>query len=395
MIIKEILLTCITLCTVTVFSQEPILWKAKTNGEIHSSPAIHNNKLFVGSGDNHLYAFNKNTGQELWKFQTGNKILSSPCIEDNKVYTYSTDGNVYALDNNNGKLLWQFKTKGERRQDPWDYYTSSPIVNNGVLYVGSGDSTVYAINTSNGTAKWAFKTNGIVHASPILQDNIIYIGSYDGCMYALDAVNGELKWKFKTQGNQYFPKGEVQRAAVIHDNTIYFGSRDYYLYALDIKTGKSKWSIQEKDSWIVATPLVYDGKLYFGTSDSHKFYCIDEHSGKVIWSMPLNMRVYGTANVVNDKIVFGCFNGKLYFVNSSTGKVEEEFQLEENKKNYCSIYKKDGTFKSTFTLYGDDYLEAEKKILALGSILSDPLIDVDTIYFGDTNGNIVAVKVKN
>ncbi|MBK7030868.1 MAG: PQQ-binding-like beta-propeller repeat protein [Bacteroidales bacterium] len=38
------------------------------------------------------------------------------------------------------------------------------------------------------------------------------------------------------------------------------------------------------------------------------------------------------------------------------------------------------------------YLESEKKIQALGSILSDPLVDDNTLYFGDANGHFYALS---
>jgi len=44
-------------------------------------------------------------------------------------------------------------------------------------------------------------------------------------------------------------------------------------------------------------------------------------------------------------------------------------------------------------LYGKDYKTSESKILALGSILSTPLVENDMIYFGDANGNFYALSV--
>ncbi len=59
--------------------------------------------------------------------------------------------------------------------------------------------------------------------------------------------------------------------------------------------------------------------LYFGTSDSHAFYCVDKDYGQVKWKLALSMRVYGSAVAKDSLIYFGCFNGKLYGVNYRTG----------------------------------------------------------------------------
>lgn len=380
-------------CLQNLFAQDSLRWKYATGSAVFSSAAINGNSVFFGSGDMNLYSLNKITGVLQWKFTTKGEVQSTPAVSAGKVYVANSDGNIYSVNETTGTFVWSFKTNGEQRYDIWDYYLSSPIVENGVVYCGSGDSCMYALDAESGKCIWKYKTNGIVHATPALAGGVVYIGSFDGNFYALDAATGKLKWKFKTVGDAYFPLGEVQKGAVIVDNTVIFGSRDYNIYALDAKTGTGKWNRKELGSWIIATPLVYGGNIYFGTSDSHRFYCMDARTGEVKWTLPLNMRVYGTACVANGNIVFGCFNGKLYFVNPETGKINAIFQTAESKQNYAAIYAPDDSFRKDFELYGENYKESEKKILALGSILSSPLVDKDSMYFGDANGNFYALRI--
>ncbi len=373
-------------------AQDSLRWKFTTAGAIYSSAAISGNNVFFGSGDMNLYSLNKTTGEIQWKFQTQDAVHSTPAVYHGSVYFSSKDGNIYSVNEKSGKLNWIYKTRGEQTYDIWDYYISSPIIENGIVYTGSGDSCVYALNAQSGDCIWKYKTNGIVHASPVVSGGIVYIGSYDGYFYALHAANGKLKWKFKTRGNSDFPLGEIQRGAVIFNDLILFGSRDYSLYALDIETGVEKWKKNEPGSWIIATPLVYGNNIYFGTSDSHRFHCMDALTAEVKWTLPLNMRVYGTACSIENSIVFGCFNGKLYFVNPDTGVINSVFQTDESRKHYSEIYASDDHFRSDFNVYGEKYLESEKKIQALGSILSDPLVDDNTLYFGDANGHFYALS---
>lgn len=376
------------------YAQDSVRWKYATGSAVYSSAAISGNSVFFGSGDMNLYSLNKITGALQWKFTTQGEIQSTPAVSAGKVYFTCGDGNIYSVNENTGKLAWIFKTRGEQRYDLWDYYISSPLVVGAMVYIGSGDSCVYALDTATGKCIWQYKTNGIVHATPAFAGGVIYIGSFDGNFYALDASNGKLKWKFKTVGDAYFPLGEIQKGAVIVDNTVIFGSRDYNIYALDAKTGTGKWNRKEMGSWIIATPLVYGNNIYFGTSDTHRFYCMDAQTGEVKWTLPLNMRVYGTACLADGNIAFGCFNGKLYFVNPETGKINEVFQTQESKIRYSDIYAADDSFHKDFALYGENYKESEKKILALGSILSSPLVENHTLYFGDANGNFYALSIK-
>ncbi len=379
-------------CYIISSAGHPVLWTFSTDAEIYSSPVTCGDRIYFGSSDNYLYSLDKNSGQLAWKFKTEGKVSSTPLVSGNRIFINSSDGNIYSLDKETGKLLWKFATRGEKRQDIWDYYISSPVIDSSIVYVGSGDSTIYAICSKSGKPVWSFKTNGIVHATPVVRDNVVYIGSFDGYFYALNSRNGKLIWKFKTVGAEYFPKGEIQKAALIYKNTAYFGSRDYNIYALNIKTGTCRWNMRDGGGWIIATPFLYGDNIYFGTSDSHKFYCMEASSGEVLFTLRLNMRVYGTASQVNGKIVFGCFNGKLYSTNPLSGEIETLFQTEESKKHYSEIYNDDGSFKTDFVLYDKDYIQSEKKILGLGSILSDPLVENGIIYFGDSNGHFYAIK---
>jgi outer membrane protein assembly factor BamB len=376
------------------YAQDILLWKFSTGSAIHSSPTIDENYVYFGGGDMNLYSLNKNSGQLIWKFKTKGQVNSTPFVYENKIFINCTDGNIYSLDKNTGNLLWKFETTGEQNYDLWDYYLSSPIVNDGIVYVGSGDNTIYAIEAESGKNIWRYKTNGIVHASPIIKDKVLYIGSYDGFLYALDSKSGKLIWKFKTVGDKYFPKGEIQRAAAILNNTIIFGSRDGNIYALDLKTGTGEWNMKEIGSWIVATPYIHNDNIYFGTSDTHKFYCLSARTGEIKWVISLNMRVYGTASFIAGKLVFGCFNGKLYFVNLETGQIEFTFQTEESKSGYYSIYNNNDEFRNDFSLYDKNHFASEKQILALGSILSSPLVEDYKVFFGDANGYFYALSIK-
>lgn len=367
-------------------------WIFETKGKVYSSPTIDGDRLFIGSGDQYFYALNKNTGKALWTFKTGGPVHSSPVVSGGLVFFSSHDGFIYALKKDTGALVWKYQTGGEKFYDLWDYYISSPVIRDGVLYIGSGDNHVYALDELTGKPVWKFKTDGVVHAAPVISDSSLYIGSFDGNLYALQLTDGKLRWKFKTLGEEYFPKGEVQKDALVHEGVVYFGSRDYNLYAVDTRTGGLKWKIKEEGSWVIATPFAYNGDLFFGTSDSEAFYCRNADSGDLKWKRGLNMRVFGMATALNDVIVFGCFNGKLYGVDPATGLSRWEFQTRGSKANSKEVYDETGAFRKDFQKYGDDIEGSERKLLALGSILSTPLIDEKSIYFGSADGFVYALS---
>ena len=374
-------------------AQDNVLWRFKTKDRIYSSPKIEWDIIFFGSGDHSFYAIDKTKGQKIWEFKTGGAIHSSPFISDNLVCFGSADGSLYALDKVNGHIVWKFDSGGEKMYDLWDYYLSSPIGDNNTIFWGCGDGNLYAIEKNTGKLKWNFMTDGIVHASPVMKDNTIFIGSFDGNFYSINKENGSLNWKFKTVGASYFPRGEIQKAALIEEDVVYFGSRDYNVYALDAKKGTGKWNMKQPQGWIIATPIEYKGNIYFGTSDAHLFYCMDKIQGTVKWSIPLNMRVYGSAVSHNDTIYFGTFDGKVIGVDYLTGQRKWEFQTNSSKLNYSNIYDEKGNFKEGFVLYGQDFEDSEELIHQLGSILSTPVIENEIMYFGSSDGNLYAIKL--
>lgn len=387
-------LSFIIINTNASFAQGDLVWKFKTNDKVYSSPKIENDIVFIGSGDHHFYAINKNNGQKIWEFKTDGAIHSSPFIHNNFVSFASADGALYALNKADGELIWKFNSEGEKRYGLWDYYLSSPVGDDNTIYWGCGDGNLYAIAAENGKMKWKFTSQGIIHATPAIHNNKIFVGSFDGNFYCIQKDNGTLVWKFKTIGATYFPKGEIQKAALVKDEVVYFGSRDYNIYALDAKTGRGRWNMKQQNGWITATPIEYKGNIYFGTSDAHIFYSMNKESGVTNWTIPVNMRVYGSAIAHKDIIYFGTFDGKLLGIDYLSGQKKWEFQTESSKQNYNKVYGKDGKFKEGFELYGADYKKSEEAILSLGSILSSPVIDNEIIYFGSADGNLYAIKLK-
>jgi outer membrane protein assembly factor BamB len=70
-----------------------------TGGAVTSSPAIAlgSKTLFFGSNDRYLYALNMMTGAFLWRYLVGGQVSSSPAVADNRVFFGAKNARVYAL----------------------------------------------------------------------------------------------------------------------------------------------------------------------------------------------------------------------------------------------------------------------------------------------------------
>ncbi len=389
-----------------------VKWKFHTAGQVISSPAVVGGTIYVGSTDGNLYAVDSEAGTLKWKFEAKSRIASSPAVSGGLVYFETYDGNFYAVDAATGQLKWKFPTAGERRfsathlhgsqpaaetmPDPWDCYLSSPVVWNGVVYFGSGDGNVYALGAASGALRWKFKTGDVVHASPAIANGTVFIGSWDSYFYALDAATGNEKWRFKT-GDDPDTHNQVgiQSSAAVVDGVVYFGSRDSNLYALDAGTGQKKWAFSTKGSWVITSPAVRSGKVYFATSDSGLLYELDAKTGSVVFSLKFQgWPTFSSPAIAGDMLYVGSTSGRFNAVDLTNQKMAWTFETDASKQNAPAYTKPDGTadyyapFASDFY---DDLIAGYNKLLTVGPILSSPVVVDNVIYFGGTDGNLYAL----
>jgi len=395
-----------------VLSSPKVKWKFHTGGSVTSSPAVVGDTLYVGSNDRYLYALNLETGALKWKFKTGTRVPSSPAVANGIVYFASYDGNFYAVDTATGQLKWKFQMGGERRfaakhihgslpasetmPDPFDFYLSSPTVWNGVVYFGSGDGNIYGLDAASGNLKWKFQTGNVVHASPAIADGTLFIGSWDSYFYALDAATGKEKWRFKTgEDEDIHNQVGIQSSAAVADGTVYFGCRDSNFYAVDAATGKEKWRFNNNGSWVIGSPAVRDGKVYFATSDSGMFYALDAKSGTQVFSMNFKTwPMFSSPALARNMLYLGSHEGKLIAIDLIAQRVAWTFQTDGSHENGATYTKPDGTpnYEAAFASnFYDDGVIGVARMLSVGAILSSPVVVNDVIFFGSTDGNVYAL----
>jgi outer membrane protein assembly factor BamB len=392
------------------FSQ--VKWKFHTDGQVISSPAVANGMAFVGSTDGNLYAIDLESGTQKWKLFTGVRVTSSPAVENGVVYFGSYSGRFYAVDAVSGKLKWKFQTEGEKRfegkhlhgsqpaaelmPDPYDAYLSSPALWSGSVYFGSGDGNIYALDAATGTLKWKFKTGDVVHASPAISDGTLYIGSWDSYFYALDAATGREKWRFKTgEDHDIYNQVGIQSSAAIMDGVVYFGCRDSNLYALDARTGEKKWAFNNKGSWVITSPAVQDGKVYFATSDSATVYAMDAKAGTPIFSVKFkDWPFFSSPAIAGGMLYIGSHQGKLVAIDLATQKPAWTFETDASRQNGPMFTKPDGTpnYEAAFgDSFYDNMIIGVSKMLSVGAMLSSPVVVDNVIYVGSTDGFLYAL----
>jgi len=397
-------------------TMEPGLkWTFKTNGPVISSPILFDGKLYIGSNDGNLYCLEASSGLELWRFRTGGAVCSTPAVLDKRVFFGSYDGKFYSLNADTGDLIWQFVTAGEKKfsapgihgnkpkdsvfVDDWDLFLSSPAVAGNKVYFGTGSGYCYALDVNKGNLLWKFKTNGVVHSSPAIGFGNVYIGSWDTYMYALDKNTGQEKWKFKTGIDTIiYNQTGIQGSPLIKDSLLYFGCRDSYLYALGAVSGKKIWQRYNNTDWVITTPLIYRDKIIYGTSANKKLIALDKHTGALCYEVQNKGFIFSSPALAGACMYYGEFNGLFTCADGNTGKKLWSYQITGAQRDNYRILARDSSINETLVFdsskIAKEKMSAIRMIFSLGAVLSSPVIQNKTAYFGSADGNVYALALK-
>ncbi|MEP5611089.1 MAG: PQQ-binding-like beta-propeller repeat protein [Cyclobacteriaceae bacterium] len=227
-------------------------------------------------------------------------------------------------------LLISFGTLAQTLETSWKFESgarviASPVEKDGNVYVGNEAGIFHAIETSTGKEKWKIETNGNIQAKALIVDDNVFFESAN-IFYLVKSTSGKVIWKFdtemsplsftykeKTHHYKIDPFDDKRSGGTLVDGVIYVGSGNGMLYGLDAKTGEVLLSIKsEDDSPIRSSPLVSNGKLFFGDWNG-VIYCYELITEKLLWKKKTyrGEKPYGTfGGVVSE---FTEYNGLLFF----------------------------------------------------------------------------------
>lgn len=337
------------------YSQVKKAWEFSSDANIISTPAVANERVFVGNQNGMMTCFSLKDGKPLWKFRTEGSIFSSPAVANGKLVFGSGDGNVYCVDVNKGKLIWKYKTAAS--------VLGSPVINGDTVFIGGSDHSYLALSSKNGQLIWKFAgLEGPVVSTPLLYQDKIVFGAWDRHLYALNRSNGNLLWKWNNGSSvrNYSPASCIP---VVSDNIIYVMAPDRVVSAIDAVNGKTLWrskdggvresiGISADGKWIYGksmqdTIVAYaasreqqsaawklhagfgyehvpsmliekDGHVFFGTK-SGVVYCIDPAEKKVVWAHKIDNSMVNTVRVLSkSQLVVSTMDGKLVLLTVSS-----------------------------------------------------------------------------
>jgi outer membrane protein assembly factor BamB len=167
------------------------------------------------------------------------------------------------------------------------------------------------------------------------------------------------------------------------------------LYALDATTGKEKWRFNTDLSWVITSPAVADGKVFFATSDSSLYHVVDANSGKPVTRQQGKAYMFSSPTIVDDVVFIGVLNGTLEARAAKTGELLWDFQVDTSKQNKGWVLTAERKFNTPF-LYHSNWREApivaNDQQIRIGGVFSSPLVVHGVVYFGSGDGFLYALE---
>lgn len=210
------------------------------------------------------------------------QVLSGLAVSGDRIYFgvskqtgFRSAGAVLAVDRATGREAWRFDDDGTLRPA-----FATPCVANGAVLAGEGlhsdaDCRVYRLSVEAGRPTWArpFQTIGHVEGSPSQMGGRVFAPAGEDGIYALDENTGDRVWR------HHAPGLHVDTPPVLAASN----------------TGGRSWM------------AVYAGSGY----GAKGVFALDGDTGAVRWRVPTELRSFGPASFLGNRVAFGLGTGTL------------------------------------------------------------------------------------
>jgi len=311
---------------------------------INMQPLVENGTVFVGSGDQSLYALDAATGKKKWSYLAGPGMaqinsdfpVPAPILLNGTVYFATTEG-LHAVDAQTGEKKWFFETLAEShgpKRPP-----SGPILGDDVLFLtawpfGVGSkSLLYAVDVKSGKAKWTTTVEGgLFMSAPLTAPGMVFFsvvekGSdtryengkrIDGksTLYAVDAASGQTKWKFDAP--MEYSRSQPLLAA---GNSVFFGT-DKGLFALELSTGHLLWTFGKDEPIAMQADdqnIFVDVQRWGFGGMKDTLYALSLSTGAQKWARGVSGEAGVAQLVLKDGVIYAS-RGHLQALDPVTGK---------------------------------------------------------------------------
>ena len=292
-------------------------WMVQTGVGIYCSPAVDNDKVFVGDDMGRMTAYSLKKGTKLWSFESQKRIVGTPAVSEGVVVFGSADRFVYGLNAENGSLLWKVEAK--------EPVLGAVTIDKGIAYVGASDQTFRAIEIHSGKVVWEYAgVKGYIESKPLVTEDKVIFGAWDNTLYALDKNTGKELWKW-TGGLTRMHYSPAAVWPVAAEGKVFIADPQRAMTAVDMENGNTVWRTFE--SQVRETiGLSEDGKQIYSKTmnDSIVCYATQGNAPQKIWASNVGFGYEHAPSMPQEKggVVYGSTKeGLVFALEAKTGKV--------------------------------------------------------------------------
>lgn len=164
--------------------------------------------------------------------------------------------------------------------------------------------------------EWVFRARTLLEFTPVLAGERLFLIGNNGRMWALDKRTGRVLWQ-RRPGALAAESPAYAKGVVCVTLLARAPGMPGRAACMKASTGKYLW-VRDLPSRAESSPLMYRGRLYFGTEDG-TVYAMRVADGAVRWRYRAHGAVKGGLALANDTLYFGDYTGRVYAITRPDG----------------------------------------------------------------------------
>jgi outer membrane protein assembly factor BamB len=264
-------------------------------------------RLFIGSSDKVLWAFEAGSGRVIWKHNFGEGIDAEPTLDAvrDELYVATAGGQVYGIGASDGEVRFKVEVGAS--------ISKRGVLSDDALYVVTDSDGVFALSRKDGSTLWRYQRDSRAglkvtgHAGLLDSKHVLVTGFSDGIVVALAKGDGHAQWIVDTtldledsaQADLGFV--DVDTTPVQVGDTVYVASFLAGLYGLSIVDGSP---VSRRSDLTGVTALAADERTLTAISAERGITCYDLPNMLPRWVRKAHIR--GAANSIRlqDRLLF-------------------------------------------------------------------------------------------
>ncbi|MGC8559430.1 MAG: PQQ-binding-like beta-propeller repeat protein [Phycisphaerae bacterium] len=376
-----------------------IAWQVNVHEPIYNIPRVSGGTAYFDTAQAagfNVFAVRK--GRVIWKYATDGAIgmpvtiggvLTPAHRGPAQVFVASDVGNIHhmrAIDARNGRLVWDYT----RDEPPECMCSNVTHFMKHLLFAETDGHSLYAFSPFANIPNhriWAFQGDGAKLTAPVTVAGLVVFGSADHCVYGLDGRTGKVIWK-ATTGYTFEAQPAVWHGAVILGNT---GGT---VHALSAKTGQSLWSFSTNGP-ITTRAVVWKNNVYVASGPGDRgVYDISANNGNQIWYRQFSDYTPYAPILDDSVLVVASRDGNIVGLSPSSGKVLWKTALHGMPESQPIAWNSDVALKVNDHRITVVSAKSGRALWTYHSrsVLTPPVARGQRLYFGQSNGKLVAVK---